>query len=281
MTRQEALTLIDTLLHSAKLGQKLNDIQSLVFRETWEGNSYREIAEKFDYQYEYIKQVGSRLWRLISQVVGEEVSKSNVQAVLRRHQHSQVNDGMQDWGEAIDVSHFFGRQTALQTLETWILNDGCRSIGIFGLGGIGKTALSIKLAQQVQSQFECVIWRSLREVPPLEVILSEILPILAGTETATDISVTALIKQLRQKRCLLVFDNIESILQDSNRCGQYQPAYEAYRRLFERISDETHQSCLIVTGREKPSGFALREGKNLPVRALHLQDFLLWKAGKF
>jgi hypothetical protein len=66
---------------------------------------------------------------------------------------------------------------------------------------------------------------------------------------------------------LLVLDNVESILQDRNRSGQYQPGYEAYRQLFDRISDEPHQSCLIITGRDKPGGFALREGKNLPVRS--------------
>jgi len=31
---------------------------------------------------------------------------------------------------------------------------------ILGIGGTGKTALSIKLAEQIQAQFE-VIWRSL------------------------------------------------------------------------------------------------------------------------
>ena len=60
-------------------------------------------------------------------------------------------------------------------------------------------------------------------------------------------------------------------MQDGNRGGQYQPGYEAYRQLFDRICDEPHQSCLIITGRDKPGGFALREGKNLPVRSLQLQ----------
>ena len=44
MTAQEAIALIDILLQSANKKQKLNDIQSLVFLETWEGHSYQEIA---------------------------------------------------------------------------------------------------------------------------------------------------------------------------------------------------------------------------------------------
>lgn len=278
MTGKEALALVDSLLHCAGQGQGLKDIQSVVFQETWAGRSYPEIAQQLGYERDYIKQVGSRLWRLISGAVGEEVSKRNIQAVLRRYQQSQQKANVlpviqckQDWGEALDVSLFYGRQGELQRLETWILGERSRLIGIFGLGGIGKTALSVKLAQQLQSQFECVIWRSLQQAPPLDVILSEILPILGGREATTDSSISTLMQQLRRKRCLLVLDNVESILQGGNRCGQYQPGYEAYRQLFERIGDEPHQSCLILTGREKPGGFAVREGKNLPVRSLNLQ----------
>ncbi|MBW4542896.1 MAG: AAA family ATPase [Symplocastrum torsivum CPER-KK1] len=278
MTEQEALTLVDTLLHTANQRQGLNDVQSVVFLETWTGTSYREIAEQSGYEYDYIKQVGSHLWRSLTQSLGEPVSKRNLQAVLRRYQQLQqaattlpIIQDRQDWGEAPDVSRFYGRQGELQTLETWILEDCCRAIEIFGLGGMGKTALSVKLAQQLQSQFDCVIWRSLQQAPLLELIVSEILPILVGSEVTIDNSIDTLMKQLRSKRCLLVLDNVESILQDGNRSGQYQPGYEAYHQLFDRICDEPHQSCLIITGRDKPGGFALRQGKKLPVRSLQLQ----------
>jgi len=81
----------------------------------------------------------------------------------------------------MDVSRFYGRQEELQTLESWIIEDRCRLIGIFGLGGIGKTALSVKIAQQVRSQFECLIWRSLQQAPLLNALLDEILPIFTQT----------------------------------------------------------------------------------------------------
>lgn len=287
MTEQEALTFVETLLHSANPKQRLNDVQSAVFIGTWAGCSYKQIAEKlnnrYKYSYESIKQVGSQLWRILSKILGEPVTKGNLQSVLRRYQQSQTSSGsafvpapsdLQDWGEAIDVSLFHGRQSELQTLKTWILENHCRAIGIFGLGGMGKTTLSIKLAQQVQSQFDYVIWRSLQQAPPLTTLINEILPILVGSKGTTDSSIAALMAQLHAKRCLLVLDNIESILQDGNRGGLYQPGYEAYCQLFTRICDEPHQSCLIITGRDKPNGFAVREGKNLPVRSLHLQGLL-------
>ena len=283
MTEQEALTFVETLLHSANPKQRLNDVQSAVFMGTWAGCSYKQIAEKLNnryrYSYESIKQVGSQLWKSLSKILGEPVTKGNLQSVLRRYQQSQTCRGgasvpalspMQDWGEAIDVSLFHGRQSELQTLQTWILED-CRTIAILGLGGMGKTALSVKLAQQVQSQFDYVIWRSLQQAPHLTTLINEILPILVGSTGTTDSSIAALMKELHSKRCLLVLDNIESILQGGNRSGQYQQGLEAYRQLIERICDEPHQSCLIITGRERPGGFAVREGKHLPVRSLQLQ----------
>ncbi|WP_373529860.1 hypothetical protein [Nostoc sp.] len=88
MTAQEALNLVDTLLDST-FGQRLNDVQSVVLLESWLGRTYAEIAVQISYEHDYIKQVGCQLWRSLSQVVGEEVCKKNIQSVLRRYQQSQ------------------------------------------------------------------------------------------------------------------------------------------------------------------------------------------------
>lgn len=77
-------------------------------------------------------------------------------------------DSRQDWGEAIDVSVFYGRAEELATLEQWLVDDRCRLVALLGMGGIGKTALSVKLAEQLQDKFEYVIWRSLRNAPPVQ-----------------------------------------------------------------------------------------------------------------
>lgn len=269
MTPQEAIALIDHLLQSANKKLKLNDIQARVVLYTWEGYSYQEIADILVYEHDSIKHIGAQLWRNLSNIVGEKVSKHNLQAVLRRYQHDR-NNCIQDWGEAIDVSYFYNRLQELETLETWIGDRSTRAIGIFGLGGIGKTSLSVKLAQQIQSQFEFAIWRSLQHAPTLDVILSEILPIFTNSPAAKNRSINALMEQLRQKRCLLIFDNLESILQGGNRSGQYRPGYENYGQLFARIADASHQSCLILTGREQPRGFAVRSGVNSAVRSIQL-----------
>ena len=185
-------------------------------------------------------------------------------------QKEKVISIQQDWGEAIDVSIFYGRIQELATLETWIESDRCRLVAVLGMGGIGKTALATKIAQQLQEQFEYIIWRSLRNAPPLDSLLGELIPFLsAGKETQTEIRL--LLQYLRSSRSLIVLDNVETILRSGDRAGQYRTGYENYGQLFKLIGETAHSSCLILTSREKPAEVAATEGIELLVRSLPLK----------
>jgi len=46
----------------------------------------------------------------------------------------------------------FSMDTQLTILGQWIIQERCRLVAILGIG-TGKTALSIKLAEQIQAQF--------------------------------------------------------------------------------------------------------------------------------
>ncbi|AFY91690.1 NB-ARC domain-containing protein [Chamaesiphon minutus] len=183
-----------------------------------------------------------------------------------------------DWGEAIDVSMFYGRDSEITTLTTWIQQDNCRLIALLGMGGIGKTALSVKIAQQLlqtERSFEFIIWRSLRNAPPLESLLIDIIQVLScQQENLVSLPISALLNRLlhylRSHRCLLVLDNGETILQSGEFAGIYRQDYEAYGELFRQAGEISHQSCLVLTSREKPETIANLEGITLPVRAIAL-----------
>lgn len=287
MTFEQAMLVLDLVLKQ----KHLSNIQELVLRQSWEGYTYAQIAESSGYDDDYIRDVGYRLWQTLSKALGENVNKSNIKSVLRRRYSSlppadlQIRPTVidqtpqvyphQDWGEAIDVSNFYGRTLEQIKLQQWIGNEKCRLVALLGMGGIGKTALSVKLAEQLQSNFDYVIWRSLRNAPPIVELLKGIILFLSQQQElnlpkTVDIQISSLMKYLRSQRCLVVLDNVESILASGKRSGRYRSGYEGYGQLFRRVGDERHQSCLLFTSREKPIGFTAREGESLPVRSLQL-----------
>ncbi|WP_066424077.1 NB-ARC domain-containing protein [Anabaena sp. 4-3] len=314
MDVQEALAFVDTFIFQKK-GKHLSDLQRLLLHAFWSEPHlrYSDIAETYGYSVNYLKQdIGPKLWQLLSEVCGEKVSKTNFRSALERQWYqasatsvvgenvaqTNVSDQVmatpdawrspdiinipvrettryQDWGDAPDVSVFYNRTEELATLEQWIVNDGCRLVVLLGMGGIGKTHLSVKLAEQIQQHFEYVIWRSLLQAPPLQQLVINLLQFLTqGEENNLPIRFEAqmsyLIHILKTKRCLLILDNAETILKSGVLAGQYQEGYEEYRTFFKRIGECHHKSCLLLTTREKPKEIALMKGETLPVRSLKL-----------
>jgi len=139
----------------------------------------------------------------------------------------------------------------------------------------GKTALAVKLAQQVQGEFDYLIWRSLRNAPPLKELLREFIQFLSFDQPTAlpetlDGRISRLMECLRSSRCLLVLDNAESILRTGDHTGCYRQGYEGYGQLLRCVAETPHHSCLVLTSREKPIALAAKEGKTLPVRSLQL-----------
>jgi len=180
----------------------------------------------------------------------------------------------QDWGEAPALASFYGRQTEMATLHNWLREEQCRVIAVLGMGGMGKTSLVRKVAQAVSTDFDLIFWRSLLNAPPLTAILHPLLQLLLPSgevqlPTTLPEQLSLLFAQLRTLRCLLVFDNLESILEPGE-AGRYRPGHEAYGQLLHRLGQGDHQSCLILTSRERPAGVGRMEDDLLPVRTLRL-----------
>ncbi len=179
-----------------------------------------------------------------------------------------------DWGEAPPSGAFYGRQAELARLERWLITERCRLVALLGMGGIGKTSLAAHLARSLADQFEVVYWRSLVNAPSLPEVLRACLQFLAGQTladlpTSLDEQLALLVNFLRQRRCLLVLDNLETVMQ-SERAGSFKPDYEIYHQLLRRIAQNEHQSCLLLTSRERPQGLA-QLAEDVPlVRSLQL-----------
>jgi WD40 repeat protein/transcriptional regulator with XRE-family HTH domain len=180
-----------------------------------------------------------------------------------------------DWGDALTTSVFYGREEELAELTQWVLQERCRVVSVLGMGGIGKSALSVSIMHRLAGHFEVVIFRSLRDAPSCEVLLAECLQTLSPQSLSTmpatlEQSISLLLSHLRKVRVLLVLDNLESLLQEGDVRGRFRSGFEGYGQLLRRVAETIHQSCLLITSREKPAALRPLEGKHSPVRSSRL-----------
>jgi len=182
----------------------------------------------------------------------------------------------EDWGESIDTGVFLGRNTELDHLSHWVINDRCRVVALLGMGGIGKSSLAVRLIESIKGDFDYLFWRDLRNAPPIEGLLDDAIKFFSDQQKAEDIpanidtKISLLIECFRNARCLFVLDNAEAILQSGDKIGHYRDGYEAYGTLLQRVGGSLHKSCMFITSREKPREISILEGKSSSVRAIQL-----------
>jgi hypothetical protein len=218
MDVQEVLRFADEMVF-AKTGEHLDDLQKAILVGVWEGQKYSQIAETSYCSEGHIRNIASKLWKRLSNVLDEEVTQSNLRSTLERRQvfivsqnfgkdfvfcNVNVSTDSQssevpkarspstptsdtskpqtrlDLADAPHISSLSDRTSELATLEKSIIQEKCNLAAILGISGIGKTALSLHLIQKIQHNFECVIWRSLRHSPPLETTLKNLIQFIAN-----------------------------------------------------------------------------------------------------
>jgi predicted ATPase len=119
------------------------------------------------------------------------------------------------------------RIAELAALRHWILDERCRLVAVLGMGGIGKTSLAAKLAQEIAPGFERVYWRGCRKARPIRDWLASVIGFLSDQErvppTNESEQIATLLQLLRDRRCLLVLDNSEALFEPGQHEGRYRP----------------------------------------------------------
>ena len=182
-------------------------------------------------------------------------------------------------------SFFIGREEELSELRQWHQVDRAAVIAILGVGGAGKTTLT---AHYVRSLFEeapaqgpdaapveRVLWQSLVNAPPFSATMRLWLQALSGGQAiplpeTVDEQISLLFEHLRRQRCLLVLDNMESILEPGEGAGRFRKGHQEYGLLIQRMGELTHDSCLLLTSREAPLVVSRLARTHASVRLLSL-----------
>jgi hypothetical protein len=81
-TQQIFNYLDDLLLHQT--GRRLNTLQAKILKSAFTGQRYIDIAREYNCTLGHAKDEASKLWRLISKTLGENIYKRNLIATIER-----------------------------------------------------------------------------------------------------------------------------------------------------------------------------------------------------
>ncbi|WP_293058702.1 MULTISPECIES: formylglycine-generating enzyme family protein [unclassified Moorena] len=89
-------------------GPSFTDRQRSILRGALDNQTYQEIAHSLGYSSKYLQSVGSKLWKLLTEALGQKVTKTNLKSVLNAgltiHRHQQQADGFtEDLGNGVEL----------------------------------------------------------------------------------------------------------------------------------------------------------------------------------
>ncbi len=272
----DAVELADRLVFTVT-GRHLNDLQRTILRQVWQGQKYLDIANTAGYTEGHIKDVAYQMWRLLSKVTGEKVTKSTLKSALKRSLLKMGIDvsgasavlgfadavgprealpfASRDVVQTTSISptnpSFVGRQEAIAHLNS-LISQGHRTILIQGEGGLGKTTLAQHFIseQSVDLTLELLMAKDPADITPVEWVVEEWLRQDFGVEPGREFGVTLdrLRRHLRQQKVAVLIDNLETALDAQ---GQFIGPHRRYSELLRVLADSRGQTLTLMTSRDR------------------------------
>lgn len=231
----------------AKTGDRLTELQRIILSQVWQGQTYVEIADRYGCTEGHAKDIGSDLWKLLSDVLGNRITKKSFRLVLSRH----LQTSPEPKAVFTEPPNFVGRAEAIAHLNA-LAQKGAKAIVIQGEGGLGKTTLA---QHYLQSQgfeivLELLMAKETQNVTPAERVVEEWLKHDFQEEPglAFGITLERLKRHLRRRKVGILIDNLEPALDAQ---GQLILEHRNYVELLRILSDSQGQGFTLITSRDR------------------------------
>ena len=253
---------------AAKLWEKLRE----ELGEDLNKFNFRSKLEK-KHKVSQVSQVGHCLLQSDNVNIGGQFIQNIEDKQTRSHSppnspQNQNPSPIIDLTDAPELLSFYNRTAELSTLKQWIVQARARLITIYGLSGIGTSAIALKLISQIQTEFDYIIWRSLGNTPTLSTLQIDLKQFFSHSQQTP---LPTIIDYFRASRCLVILDDVQNIFKSGQLAGQYLAGYEDYGKFFKQIATSSHPSCLILLSWDKPREIATLEAETRSTRTLHLK----------
>jgi predicted ATPase/transcriptional regulator with XRE-family HTH domain len=162
-------------------------------------------------------EVVSRLLELAAQARGEPISASGV-VTFSHSVRQEVVENFQTVEDVVNnlplqLTSFVGREREMEEIANLLEDGQVRLLTLTGSGGCGKTRLALELARQLGGKYRDGIWLiELASIEGAERLQQAVASALGLAPSRDDEQLHTLIKYLRAKKLLLIFDNCEQIV---------------------------------------------------------------------
>ncbi len=153
----------------------------------------------------------ARFCKLLKDELALEPSRETLELVERIRKGEQLE--LQTPQLPLQLTPFVGREAELKKISELLLDDHCRLISLLGMGGMGKTRLSLEAARQQLKQFkDGVFFVPLASISSSSGVVAAIADSLGFKVYEQAKLAKQLLDFLRHKHVLLVLDNVEQVL---------------------------------------------------------------------
>ncbi|WP_086662275.1 TIR domain-containing protein [Lentzea kentuckyensis] len=130
---------------------------------------------------------------------------------------------------------------------------GCRVCTVYGVGGVGKSALAYQFTAVHKEEFSGTLWYTLTNAPPLSDLVANMLSQFPDrVDGGSGEPVEELLTCLGSRRFLVVLDNLEVLLDSERFPNAFRPGYEDYGPFLQQLATSSHTCMVLITSREKP-----------------------------